>query len=293
MTNQPPNQLDLPPVFEPYRERLAATVKPYIQIQTHVTQTATLWQSKFLGLPYLPKPTSPPKTPAGDYLYLLAQINFAEVPNLEGFPSQGILQFYIAKDEFYLYGADFDDPTAQTHFRVLYHPNPEPDESKLVTHFDFMPSPWDDDDRYTPFEIYSKYLSKPDSCLALTFQQKTAPISICDYRSAALTGFDPLTQGPRGEHDMTEDEFWRMLDAYSQQFEGHRLGGHPLFTQSDPRNCLPQDQDPYELLLQIDSEDNGKIGILWGDTGICNFFIRPSALKKLDFSDSLYNWDCC
>ncbi len=291
MTDQPPNKLDLPPVFEPYREQLAATVKPYIQIQTQVTQTATLWQSKFLGLPYLPKSISPPKTPAGDYLYLLAQINFAEVPNLEGFPSQGILQFYIAKDELYLYGADFDHPTAQTHFQILYHPNPEPDESKLVTHFDFMPSPWDDGESYTPFEIYSKYLSKPDSCLALTFHQKAAPISLYDYQYEALIGRELMSLRPSG--DAIGDEFRHYSQHYSQQFEGHKLGGYPTFTQSDPRSRLPQDQEPYALLLQIDSEDNGKIGILWGDTGICNFFIRPSALKKLDFSDVLYNWDCC
>ncbi len=288
MTSQSLNQLNLPPVFEPYREKLEATVKPYIQIQTHLTQTATLWQSKFLGRPYLPKSISPPKTPEGNCLYLLAQINFAEVRNLEGFPSQGILQFYVAKDKFYFYGADFDNPTAQTHFRVLYHPTPEPDMSKLVTHFDFMPSPWNDDDGYMPFEIHSRYLNKPDSCLALTFQQKAAPISLCDYQYEALIGRELMAQWESDESAASDE-----LRHYSQQFEGHKLGGYPLFTQSDPRNHLPQDQEPYELLLQIDSEDNGKIDILWGDVGICNFFIKPSALEKLDFSDVLYNWDCC
>lgn len=218
---------------------------------------------------------SPPKTPTGNYLYLLAQINFAEVPKLDGFPAQGILQFYIAKDERYLYGADFNHPTAQTYFRVLYHPESELDESALITNFDFMPSPWDADD-YMPFEVYSNYLSKRDSCFALAFQQKAAPISFCDYQYEVLIGRDLAA-------------YWH----YSQQFDGHKLGGYPSFTQSDPRSRLPQDQEPYELLLQIESEDNGKIDILWGDVGVSNFFIKPSALAKLDFSDVLYNWDCC
>ncbi|MGI8932599.1 MAG: DUF1963 domain-containing protein, partial [Phormidesmis sp.] len=120
--------------------------------------------------------------------------------------------------------------------------------------------------------------------------RKTAPISICDYQWTALTGFNPLAQGP-DERNIAEGEFWLMLDSYSQQFSGHRLGGYPLFNQNDPR-LGSQDDEPYVLLLQIDSEANGKIDILWGDAGICNFFIKPSALKKLDFSDVLYNWDC-
>ncbi len=229
MTPRPSGEIDLPLSFEPYRERLEATVKPYIQIQTHITQTATLWQSKFLGLPYLPQSISLPKTPDGNYLYLLAQINFAEVPHLSGFPSQGILQFYLAKAD--LYGADFDNPTAQTGFQVVYHPEPELDESKLVTVFGFMPSPWDDDGHDMPFEVYSKYRDRRDSCLALTFHPKTAPISICDYRYAALVGFDPLTQGPQDERGITEDESWPMLNDYSSQFDGDRLGGYPLFTE--------------------------------------------------------------
>ena len=54
-----------------------------------------------------------------------------------------------------------------------------------------------------------------------------------------------------------------------------------------------EDEKPYVLLLQIDSEDNSEIEILWGDSGIYNFFIKQSALKNLDFSNVLYRWDCC
>ena len=38
--------------------------------------------------------------------------------------------------------------------------------------------------------------------------------------------------------------------------------------------------------------DDGDL-IMWGDVGICNFFISPEALKRRDFSRVLYNWDCC
>ena len=44
------------------------------------------------------------------------------------------------------------------------------------------------------------------------------------------------------------------------------------------------------LLLQIDSD--GKY-IMWGDVGIGNFFISKKSLLEKDFSNVLYNWDCC
>jgi uncharacterized protein YwqG len=277
-----PAKILLPPSFEPFRDKLEATALPYLQIKTHITQAATLWQSKFLGLPYLPKSTPLPQTPQGDYLSLLAQINFAETHQLEGFPKQGLLQFYIAPGD--LYGADFDHPTRQNGFRVLYHAEPEMDESALITDFDWMPSPWKGDESTMPFEVFSKYLSQPKSCFALTFERKISPISLGDYQYSALVGHDSTARWTNSEAD---------ADEYNGQFVGHRLGGYPLFTQTDPRAFLPQSHDPYRLLLQIDSESNNKIDILWGDTGICNFFIRQSALEQLDFSEVIYNWDCC
>lgn len=75
------------------------------------------------------------------------------------------------------------------------------------------------------------------------------------------------------------------------------LLGYPDFTQ-----CSPLEPDsPYQLLFQLDSGDNSdgenvdveEFEVMWGDCGICNFFIKPEQLKQLDFSDVLFNWDCC
>ena len=111
--------LDLPVGLEKFRSKLEATVKPYIDIQTQFTRETTLWQSKFAGFPYLPKGFEYPVTPEGEHLHLLAQINFDEAPSLEGFPTTGILQFYIARDG--AYGLpDLENPTNQANFRVLF-----------------------------------------------------------------------------------------------------------------------------------------------------------------------------
>ena len=59
---------------------------------------------------------------------------------------------------------------------------------------------------------------------------------------------------------------------------------------SDPRS---EDSAQYDtLLLQLDTDFRQGIGLMWGDIGVGNFFINREALKRLDFSDVLYNWDC-
>jgi len=69
------------------------------------------------------------------------------------------------------------------------------------------------------------------------------------------------------------------------------------FTQYDPREYLTEEENIYDtVLLQLDSNDgsvNGEGYFMWGDMGIGNFFINSEDLKKLDFSNVLYNWDCC
>ena len=88
-------------VLAEQEEKIAATIIPYVEILAQPSGAVPLWKSKFGGLPYLPKSFSYPKSSNGTHLHLLAQINFAEVPHLEPFPRQGILQFYIGGDELY------------------------------------------------------------------------------------------------------------------------------------------------------------------------------------------------
>ena len=45
--------------------------------------------------------------------------------------------------------------------------------------------------------------------------------------------------------------------------------------------------------MDTDALGGGGKEILWGDMGIANFFIKNENLKRLDFSDILYEWSCC
>lgn len=254
--------------LEFYRSEIEATVKPYIKIQLKDEKKLNWWQSKFGGLPYMPQDFEYPRSNSGEYLYLLAQINFADVPYLEELPNKGILQFYLANDN--MYGCNLKEPTKQDKFRVVYFPEVYLNENKIVTDFSFLSQLNNHD---LPFE----------GCSGVGFEIAQEPISINDYQFS-IFGSDEILEN--------------LYDEYYDNFNtvGHKLLGYPHFTQEDPRSYMLPDQEdnsePYILLFQINSEQNSKIKIMWGDVGIANFFIKDSDLNKLDFSNVLYSWDC-
>ncbi|HAC65756.1 MAG TPA: DUF1963 domain-containing protein [Cyanothece sp. UBA12306] len=265
--------IKLPATVESFRSQIEATIKPYIAIEPVLSKDKlTPWQSKFGGDPYFPKHLKYPKNPEGQPLYLLAQINFAEVPPLENFPSQGILQFYL-DGQHDSYGFEFDDMMTQSHFRVLYFEEIETDQDKLITDFSFLPDVIEE-------EILLPFLGD----FSLTFTKKYEPMSGYDYQIESLF---------QNNIDNDQLDLCNLLDDYTELYEGeeHKLGGYPFFTQDDPRFTLAEGIEPYCLLLQMVSDDDADIW--WGDAGVGNFFIQPSALAKRDFSRVIYYYDCC
>jgi uncharacterized protein YwqG len=261
--------VELPLELEDYRSQIESTVKPYIKIVAQPENNMIPWQSKFGGAPYLPQGSQYPRDSKGQPLFLLAQINFNELPRLEPFPRHGILQFYIADDD--LYGLQFEDMTKQENFRICYFPEVFENAERLVTDFSFLPS-----STFIPISI-SKQCS-------LMFELSQQPISAGDYQFEAKI-FDGNFPGPR-------ENLYEILGKYEKLCgaDGHKIGGYPYFTQYDPRaggKYLSQD---FILLLQIDTDRDADI--MWGDCGVGNFFIRELDLKNCDFSNVMYNWDC-
>ncbi|MEM7617715.1 MAG: YwqG family protein, partial [Pseudomonadota bacterium] len=134
--------VDYKKILENYQDTISSSMKFYIQIKAKKANGLELWQSKFQGLPYLTEKDDYPKNSKGKYLYLIAQINFEEVPKLEPYPEKGILQFWIATDD--LYGLDFDHQTKQDSFKIIYYPDIQ--KENLVKDFSFLPTP-----EYFPF----------------------------------------------------------------------------------------------------------------------------------------------
>ena len=94
-------------MLDQYKEQLEHTRKPAMRIILNSKAAKHPWNSKVGGVPYLPTGMAYPVDANGEKLQFLAQINFEEMPTLAGYPSQGILAFYIGSDD--LCGLDFDD----------------------------------------------------------------------------------------------------------------------------------------------------------------------------------------
>lgn len=259
-------KLELPNSLEKYRGNFEKSIRPFVKTTAKKGKTLA-WESKFGGNPYMPIGYEYPKDLNGTPMKLLAQINFEEVPDIGMFPSKGILQFYISANDD-VYGMNFDKPTAQENFRVIYIPEVIKNNSKIVTDFSFINDSAED---YFPVGSESR----------LSFKIEYGPVACTDFQ------FDKIFN--QSAYKLFDDnEYEQYEDKYSSA--GHKMGGYAYFTQSDPRDNSEY-SDYKVLLLQIDTDD--KAGIMWGDSGVANFFIRPEELKKLDFTKILYNWDCC
>ncbi len=278
---------DYPEEMAEYREAFEKGAMPFVTATGHVGPTKLL-DSKLLGQPYLPKGFEYPRDPDGRPLRLLAQINFADVPPLEGYPDNGILQFYISdapvgrdfeqvwglqfyKGEPYDARAQFELWKSQEYFRVLWHDTIEEDAESS-----------DFDIRFDP-----DALMPADEEARLTFDAGTSYPVPGDYRFESVFGKD--------EYEFFEqfgDKEESVAVRYMSYITVHDIawiGGYAYFTQVDPREIVPDEE--WLLLFELQSSTADQPSVLWGDLGIGAFFIRPEDLRNRDFSNVLYIWD--
>ncbi len=254
--------LNLPNALLPFEAKIKDSVKPFVRITAQPDNTLTIVQSKFGGKPYWPAKQDYPKDERGNPLVLLAQINWAEVPALDGFPAKGLLQFYVADDE--IYGLNLDDLLDQSNFRVIYYQDFNEDDA--TEDFSFLK------------EAKNFPIAKPHS---LIFEKQEAPVAPEDMAFEQIFEKSPYEFFEQFDKEVKE-EYIKLAPPH-----GHKIGGYAHFTQEDPR-FWDEAYENYQLLLQIDSQDES---IRWGDRGIGNFFIKPEDLQALDFSKVLYHWD--
>lgn len=224
-----------------------------------------------------PLDTNPPLDSSGAPMKLLAAIWCSEVRGVPDFPAHGVLRFYVADND--LYGADFDHPTVQSDFRVLY----DEDESA------FDGTLRDDPTVSDAFPI--------QHVLPIRLTPAMGSIRASDYRFAECVDAALRKAGAACTFDELEDE---ENDFITEQntYAGHRIGGYPCFEQFDPRGDRSELQAYDTLLLQIvshtapDEQGREQELIMFGDLGGCQFFIPAEKLRNRDFSDILYSWDC-
>ena len=263
-------------VLAPLRPRLDATARPVLNIALTPLAQDDLKASKLGGRAYWATGRDYPRDADGRPLVLLAQIDLAEA-RLSGYPQQGLLQFFISDRGDY-YGANFDDDGADrmaalartSGFRIVHWA----DAGAAAVAPPVMAA----DAERLPFD--------PAAPRRMRFVADRESIGANDSGlEAALGGsLDELAGAYADAHPDQKRE--PLTDALYEALarSGHKLGGHPDFTQSDPREA----GDRRVLLLQLDSDDT----MMWGDSGIANFFIDPDDLARGEFGRVAYHWDC-
>ena len=242
-----------------------------------------LIDSKFGGLPYISTDADTPKDSNGNQLALLAQINCSDLPENTLYPKDGLLQFWISRND------DFGLDNKKD-YCVKYIENIEDNITmeSILTKYKLLDE--ENSEEYSPF-------SKKNTSFALKFEKGISTITSTDFlfEDIALKTIHELFPDENIEdlyNDLERDVFNTLFKAFNGV--DHVIGAYPTFTQWDPRN--PEEKDAYGItLLQVESywnNDSNSSGIMWGDSGVANFFINKEKLEHLNFEDVLFNWDC-
>ena len=258
--------------FAPFDAALQSTVRSYARIELTPTSDDEPWSSKIGGRPYLPKGRELPLDPdyPGRPMALLAQIDFAELPAMEGYPRVGLLQFFVAEDPKLQHFGDFRgdrvaQQSRQSYFRVVYWPEKFSELEQL------------------PAQLPAPMSLRSGLVLRMKFSAAEEAITPADASFPQRVGVDPfeLAEGLAKELGVSEYAVAEAMPLAAGY--GHKVGGWPDFAQDDPRGP----DTNLQLLLQLDSDEY----LMWGDAGVANFFIPAEDLSGADFSRVMFNWD--
>ena len=274
-----------------YDELKAAHNKEVIYIKAEKADDLSLEESKFGGFPFVPLGGAIPTNAEGSQLALLAQINCAQLPENNMYPSDGWLQIWCLEDEMYGFCSDTIQP--ETNQKVLYIPagtQGEPLERVVA-----MYQPYTNEE--CPLWFVDEQGAIWGMRLSFTHGQQGITYSDGRFRDLFLDRWNKRypEQAVENFYDLPDEIFENVVDSHDGPDCAHQLGGYPYFTQYDPRYEFDSAElaKYTEVLFQIDSQFDTKWDLCWGDAGVRNLFISRENLEALDFSDLLYNFDCC
>lgn len=282
---------DQPPVVEPtpaQMEQLAAALPglalPALLLTADPAATVQAGGTRIGGPVWLPDGAPWPIGKDGRPLEFVAQLDFAAMPALPDYPAAGVLQLFVGRDD--LHGADFDAPL-EGNVQLLWHPD-GPVGGRLVPPPNLPRYGDPDDDGYcnSPFVGKEREQGVP---LRATPQAMTPdPLTYAWEGLLANLGIDNRAEAV----DALAEDLW------SANLGGaHRVGGHPVFTQTDFRcdgwtSNTEETASPYRdfdrVLFQLTSDN----GLQWGDVGEANLMIRRDDLLARRFDRVIWWWDC-
>ena len=274
-----------------YDELKAEHHKEVIYIKAEKVDDLSLEESKFGGFPFVPLGGAIPTNAEGSQLALLAQINCAQLPENNMYPSDGWLQVWCLEDEMYGFCSDTIQP--ETNQKVLYIPAGT--QGEPLERVEAMYQPYGDEE--CPLWFVDDQGAIWGMRLSFTHGQQGITYSDGRFRDLFLDRWNKRypEQAVENFYDLPDEIFENMVDSHDGPDCAHQLGGYPYFTQYDPRYEYDSAElaKYTEVLFQIDSQFDTKWDLCWGDAGVRNLFISREDLEALDFSDLLYNFDCC
>ena len=274
-----------------YDELKAAHNKEVIYIKAEKVDDLSLEESKFGGFPFVPLGGAIPTNAEGSQLALLAQINCAQLPENNMYPSDGWLQIWCLEDEMYGFCSDTIQP--ETNQKVLYIPAGT--QGEPLERVEAMYQPYTNEE--CPLWFVDDQGAIWGMRLSFTHGQQGITYSDGRFRDLFLDRWNKRypEQAVENFYDLPDEIFENMIDSHDGPDCAHQLGGYPYFTQYDTRYEFDSAElaKYTEVLFQIDSQFDTKWDLCWGDAGVRNLFISRENLEALDFSDLLYNFDCC
>lgn len=209
--------------------------------------------SSFIGEEegYTPEGFTPPEN-----MKLILQINFEDMPKLEGYPEEGILQVWCSGEMMF-------DRQEGNEGKVIFHQNTKLPQQKIeIKNTDLIEDPF--------------CLEKP---LSINFNEKvniTPSLFTNDFK-----------QFEKELEELEEDETTDSEDYFYEKYEEienppHYIGGLPFFTQNDVR------EEGEITILQLGYCNH----LCIGDAGTFQIIIPEEDFKKLNFNNAFCNWDC-
>ena len=276
----------------------AIALKPFVPAEP-LPQTA----SKFGGRPYLPAGESAPTNEKGEPLGMIAQINCAELPENDFYPATGLLQFWMdPNDEECLWGFDYENPTSQKNFRVIYYETlGEPNPDAPFPNVDWDEGGW-------PIGGFDCESGPLELEYGMTFEVREQGVTASSYDYYDVFGAKwdetyPDEKLPEAHENPYKNQarreaLYELTEPFESEEEYSHVGGYPFFVQNDPRDEFEELRGHTVNLLTIVSEseneenEDEEIEIMWGDAGAANWLITPEALAARDFTNVAFEWSC-
>lgn len=251
-----------------------STKLPAVHITPEPGKALGPTDSKFSGEYYLPAGAE------ASELELVAQVNFAQVPHLEGFPESGLLQFFLRTDKAAEHNFHEDRSAWLADsglFQVRWYP--ELFEDRSTVEAAVPQNRW-------PAGILTG---------GMDFQpaQEIATFSVGNDGTCADMGFEEAVELlPEDDLEDTEYDLYTEegCDRFFSEFDnrGCKLSGHPAIGWGDPREVddnYPLWKAYTVLLFQLDLTPEQE-----DEPDIFSFFIKPEDLAEGRFDDVLMTY---